>query len=499
MRPLEIAVCAGNLLEFCVFAFGRRAKPWMFFLAAIAMLMGGIQALVEGPRWQMIPAYTLAVLFLAAWLAQNFVAADNRLRKRLATRSAKGFGIGAGLVGLAVSVGLPLFLPVFQFPTPSGAYQIGTISYDWVDASRQELFSTDMKARRELMGQVWYPVRGDQSSARAAYVEDAGALSAALGRDFHMPGFTFDHFKYVATHAIPAAPVAGDQPKYAVLIFLTGLTGFRQSNTFQVEELVSHGYIVVGIDQPYAAGMVVFQDGRQIMGLTRDQMQPLIQQSLSPSEPAPMFNGQPLANGIMPYLAQDVRFTIDQLTALNKADPKGILTGRLDLGHIGTFGISLGAMVAAEACHLDSRLQACLMMDAAMPADVVQSGLRQPSLWMTRPAEDMRLERQKSGGWTEADIAQTLGSMRALFNEEPAGDGYYVQMPGMFHVNFTDAPYFSPFTHELGFAGPINIQRGFDIINAYSLAFFDRHLKGRAPGLLDGPSKEFPEVIFEKR
>jgi hypothetical protein len=41
-------------------------------------------------------------------------------------------------------------------------------------------------------------------------------------------------------------------------------------NTFQVEELVSHGYIIVAIDQPYAAASVVFPDGRQVFGLSKN-------------------------------------------------------------------------------------------------------------------------------------------------------------------------------------------------------------------------------------
>jgi len=33
----------------------------------------------------------------------------------------------------------------------------------------------------------------------------------------------------------------------------------------------------------------------------------------------------------------------------------------------------------------------------------------------------------------------------------------------------------------------------------YLLAFFDKHLRGEAVGLLDGPSLAYPEVHFEKR
>jgi hypothetical protein len=495
MRRIETLLVVANVLTFVVFAVPRlRVIRWTRYIVLITLALAVIQILVEGARWQMVPAYVLTGLFLVAWFVQRVAEARGIITQLRTNRLVAGCVIILCLLGMGLSAALPILLPVFHFPRPSGAYQIGTVTYHWVDTRRHELFSTDPNARRELMAQIWYPVKGDTSSARAPYVQDASALSSALGRALHVPGFTFDSFQDVTTDAIPSAPVADNEASYPVLIFLTGISGFRQSNTFQIEELVSHGYIVVGIDQPYAAATVVFPDGHQIVGWTRDQMQPLIQQSLSPVANAPMLNGQALKNGIIPYLAQDVSFTLDQLTALNKADPNGILTGRLDLQHVGAFGVSLGAMVASEACHEDLRLKACLMMDAAMPADVVQAGLRQPGMWITRPASSMRLE-----SWSEADIAQTLTTMQAVFNKESTGNGYYVSIPGMFHVNFTDAPYFTPLAYQIGLSGPINAQRGFDIVNAYSLAFFDQHLEGHSAALLNGPAKQYPEVLFSSR
>jgi predicted dienelactone hydrolase len=60
----------------------------------------------------------------------------------------------------------------------------------------------------------------------------------------------------------------------------------------------------------------------------------------------------------IPYLAQDAVFTLDQLVALNRSDPNGILTGRLDLQRAGLFGMSMGAVVGGEACRLERRLRA---------------------------------------------------------------------------------------------------------------------------------------------
>src|SRR5579884_555286 len=402
MRPVELLLVIANSLTLVVFVVPQlRAIRWTRYVVFIALVVAVVQVLVESARWQMVPAYVLTGLFLFAWLLQSFTSADGMVKRLFAHRFLSGVAIILCIVDLGLSTALSIVLPAFHFPPPSGPYQIGTVAYHWVESSRHELFSSNPRAHRELMAQIWYPVKGDGSPERAPYVQDASTLSSALAPALHLPGFTFDYFQEIPTHAIPSAPVATVQPSYPVLIFLSGITGYRQSNTFQEEELVSHGYIVVGLDQPYAAASVVFPDGHQITG-SRDDMEPFIHQSLSPVAPAPMVNGQALTDGVIPYLAQDVSFTLDQLTALNRADPRGLLTGRFDLQRVGIYGVSLGAMVASEACHRDPRLKACLMMDAAMPADVVEAGLRQPGMWITRPASDMQLEH-----WSKADMAQT--------------------------------------------------------------------------------------------
>jgi hypothetical protein len=69
----------------------------------------------------------------------------------------------------------------------------------------------------------------------------------------------------------------------------------------------------------------------------------------------------------------------------------------------------------------------------------------------------------------------------------------------MFHLNLTDYPLVSPLMPLTGITGPIGAQRAHRIINAYSLAFFDRHLKGRPATLLDGPAAQYPDVALETR
>jgi predicted dienelactone hydrolase len=497
MRPGEILVLLVNLLTFYVLAVPQlRAKRWTRYLAPSALLSAGAQALVEGVRWQMIPAYALSGVFFLVWLLQGRKPAGEAVASRRSQRLAAALGTGLGVLGLAVSAALPAVLPVFRLPQPTGPYAIGTLTYHWIDVHRPEVFAADAKAHRELMVQIWYPARPDPSAPRAPWVQDTAAL-VPLAQLKRLPAFTFTHLKYVTTHAMPSAPVAAAEPSYPVLIFLHGFFGFRQHNTFQVEELVSHGYIVAAIDQPYAAAAVVFPDGRQA-NVQPDAMYALVRQSLSSAASAPILNGRTFKDGLASYLAQDALFTLDQLAALDQSDPNGILSGRLDLAHAGIFGVSLGGIVGAEACHLEPRLRACLVMDAPMTADVVEAGLQQSAMWITRDADTMRLERARAGGWSEADIVEHQTTMRAVFASLP-GDGYFVRLPGTFHINFLDLSLLSPLAYWLGLSGPIGARRTHRIVNAYSLAFFDRHLKGLPARLLDGPSEDYPEVLFETR
>lgn len=406
------------------------------------------------------------------------------------------FSITLGTIGMGVSAVLPIVLPVFHFPLPSGSYEIGTVTYHWTDLSRNEVFGSDKNANRDLMAQVWYPAKKGSSSSHAPYLQDSEAVATALARLHNFPEFSLRHLKYVKTNTFISIPVADDKPNYPVLIFLEGLTGYRQMNTYQVEELVSHGYIVVGIDQSGVAASVNFPDGRRIAGLSKPQMD-FLRETGSPPEGTTLLNTQEIKDGVIPYFAKDISFVVNQLASINSADPNHILTGRLDLQRTGIFGVSFGGTVGAEACLKEPRLKACLVMDVDMTDDVVQKGLQQPSMWITRDADTMRLERQKAGGWTEKDIEKTQTTMRAVYNRL-AGDGYFVQVPRMFHADLTDLTCISPISSKFGLGGPIG-RKSHDIINAYSVAFFDKHLKNTATALLDGPSKQFPEVIFETR
>lgn len=473
MRPAEALLWLANLVTLLMLAApGLRNARWPRRIALLTLLIAALQAYIEGSRWQMFPAYGLSIaLFLVSLLRGPEQESVSGLR-RLAAQA----GIWIGAAALLFSAAVPIAVPVFRFPKPSGPYAVGTVSYDWVDAGRPEIFTPKQDDRRELMVQVWYPAQKARFAPEAAYIPDGETLRP-LAHMLGLRGFVLRHLPYVKTNSIPYAPVATDRPTYPVIVFAHGRGGYRQQNTFQIEELVSHGYVVAAMDQPYVAAGVVFPDER-----AADFDDRLMNRKFQDS--------------VIPYLSQDVSFTLDRLAAMNRGDPNKILTGHLDMARAGAFGVSLGGAVVAEACARDPRLRACLPIDVFMPTDVVRSGLRQPVMWITRDPGTMRQE-----GWDQGDIDRTQSTTRAVFQSLP-GDGYLVLTPGAFHGNFSDAPLFcaGPIASALRLAGPVNPRREHEIVNAFSVAFFDRHLKGAPAPLLDAPLKTYPKgVIYQSR
>ena len=99
MRLTETLLSTVNLLALIVLAMPLpRGLFWMRYWVPIALLIAVAQVLVEGPRWQMTPAYALTGLFFLLWLLNLAVTRGSTGLipiSRLAT--------GLGALGLVVS------------------------------------------------------------------------------------------------------------------------------------------------------------------------------------------------------------------------------------------------------------------------------------------------------------------------------------------------------------------------------------------------------------
>jgi dienelactone hydrolase len=442
MRLFEILIVLSDL-ALVAFALANHAGlVWMLALAVLPCLIVLTHWIVEGYRWQMAPAYVASVL----------LAVFDLLGHGQHSLLSIGIVVVAAILLFASSI-LATVLPVFSLPEPGGPHATGTATQQWTVSA---LGRSDQSSPRRLNIQFWYPTETKRGKLSPYRSEDAQGLKAYL--------------RLARTHSIVDAPVSQAQQQFPVVLFSPGWKGHLTQNTIQFEMLASHGFIVLAMEHPPAEALPLFFD-------------PTSEENL---------RGYAVE---VKRRAQDVQFVLDRLEALNQQDPDARFTNRLDLSRIGMFGYSFGGALSAEACWLDPRIKAGMNMDGLMFGEVTKTGVRQPFFFMS----------DDSGGPSDRDLhspdprrqihARALEADIKLIDRSLAQyGGYYLRIQGAAHSNYSDRPLYSPLK-RLTDAGSIDVTTCFQIINAYTRAFFEQHLNGKPQELLSGKDA-YPQAIF---
>jgi dienelactone hydrolase len=454
LEGLLLAALTLALIGFSVFKRPGRVAG----AAGPALLLGMVHLLTEGWRWQLVPAYGLACALsvsVVLRLALVRLAGDHshsHCRLRI-------LGHATAWLCVVSTVLLCVTFPIFALPEPSGPYAVGTTRMRLVDTSRAETFTPDSDDHRELLLQVWYPAEPEAGDAPVAYWE-------------HAPIYA-NHLRFVQTHSYAEAPLVRSCAPFPVLVFSHGyLLGYVSQNTAQMEELASHGYVVVSIAHPYEALSVTFPDGRHVPFSAGHLWRILDLLSDQPELQALMDESHRI-------WTDDTVFVMDELARMDAGT--GPFGGRLDTTRLGVFGMSFGGATASEVCLVDGRCRAGINMDGALWGD----GLRK-------------------GGVVQRPFMVVYDEVFEGMNDEMYrrvdATAYRVTVSGSTHGDFGDMTLMSPLLKRAGILfGPISDQRMVSILNDYVRAFFDIHLRGADAALLDGLSAEYPEVALESR
>lgn len=393
------------------------------------------------------------------------------------------------VVGLALTFIAVIFLvqhrlfPRDFLPEPTGPYPIGTTVWTVVDESRPEIF-TDPGYSRTLTIQAWYPTVFDVEGKIEPYIRD-GQIFKSLLKTFGAPGCLLNYLSKATTHGITDAPPAPGS--FPVILFASGNLGYRSSNLIQVEELVSHGFIVITFDQPGTFATSLLEDGRRIPYAGFELVGPLVDASLNePPSQVPTLNGKVYSDGIGAYLGADPCSVLDNLHFGNL--PLELKT-HMDLERIGAFGISLGGVTMSQWCVTDNRVDACLFLDAPMTRIAGEIGLNIPAAWLTRPASDMVAE-----DWPDVEVRRYAKSQRDLY-ENTRAPAWYIEVAGRKHADFTDVPFGSPLWALFGVTSPGDGSVTHEIMRSVTRDFFLTTLVGKDPGVLS--ENPWPEVMIE--
>jgi hypothetical protein len=393
-------------------------------------------------------------------------------------------------------------------PAPTGPYQTGTVSLHLVDHVRQDPWSSTPHLR-ELMVNVWYPARdagpwplAPWMSPRAlAYyrteLEEFLSFSPDTppGQPPIITPVSLAGVDFPTTHARQGAPVAPSARPHPVVLFSPGFSYDREEGTKLVEDLASHGYVVVTMSHTYESWEVEFPGGR----VERGQHDPDNDPSRDPYE-------------ALKIRLADTRFVLDQLAALEAghnpdAERRPLPAGLrhcLDLAKIGIFGHSLGGALTAQALALDSRVIAAINLDGSMfPYDLsplpptTPEQLDQGLVRLAERIGNKPFMIMGDNGWGP----DQFGNLTSVVWHNLRGWRRFVSLIGSTHGSYTDHEALLPQLAAAGviksaasWIGTLDPHRAIAAERAYIRAFFDLWLRDRDSHLLDGPSATYPEA-----
>lgn len=365
-------------------------------------------------------------------------------------------------------------------PIPSGPYSIGRQSSDLTDRSRTDPFAAGEKKHRELMVYVWYPVQHANHQLAGEYVPRARELDnihdarEAAQNEFG-PRWPLIVSGSITSHAIANALPIARAGKFPVILFSHGVSDTTFSYTAQIEDFVSHGYVVVAIEHTDAAGVVLFPDGR--IRLYHDAPAP----TPAPNDPlqAMIASAQTGAQ----TGAQDVRFVLNELE--EGAIPVAQI---MDLNRVAAVGHSYGGTLTTRACQLDIRIKACISEDGEVnPVGVYfdypdQASFKQPFLFLDidrHPTDDLLARMGESRNQWEQYVTHEHQQLNSC---KPGSYHVVLNGIGMTHASFSDGLLLSatPGSHEASTA-----LGNLLLTEMLERSFLDKVLKKEPAPLLD--------------
>jgi predicted dienelactone hydrolase len=449
----------------------QRYLPWAALALAATHFL-----LVRRPTF--FPAYGVAVALAFTLRPATY--------RSVTLRRAMGAASLLALVAVGV---LAWAFPVIRLPAPSGPHLVGSRWLTVVDSTRVEDFLPDTAVKRALLLRIWYPA--DTVGARVAPMMPT-VQAQSLAKGMNLPAFAFQHLSLTPTHTWPDVALSMKEPTWPVVLFSHGFgIGYESQNTVQMEELASHGYVVVSIDHPYEAGAVAFPNGPVIRMAPAPFNDPATGQKLIPfmaalateTDTTALKRATAEMRGIMQLdrsmdrWIRDTRFVADLLGQWGTSAPLPGFAGRLRTDRLGVFGMSFGGAAAASFCVVDRRCAVGINLDGLNFGAAVDTAIVVPFLFATSGG---------NGRMYDTEFHRATAPVRLI------------TVAGALHLDYTDFSYVSPLFVKLGVLGGIPAVEMRDIMNAAVRGMMDAYLTERAP-FADTTLTRFPAVTFRSR
>jgi hypothetical protein len=351
---------------------------------------------------------------------------------------------------------------------PTGNYAIGFQDFHWIDTNvcpdpnysgknKDDFSRRNKRFCHEMRVRIYYPAAANNKPRAYYYKPLIKSIIKSIYQDLsQVPGVTKKHFfqlNQLKSFSVENPPIVLGK-KFPVIFFSPGSGSQVEMYENFITELVSHGYIIIGINSSFISGDIELPSGHIVK-----------------------FNSDESLNDSIQIPLHDFSFAYKQIHSLNKVN---MLFSAMDLQHIGALGQSLGGEIVANTVHNQPDwFKAAVTLDSGI--DKLDDTLKKFSIpFMRQISANRKYE----------------SSIRMVFDLEK--NGFLVTISPdeknhhySYHMNFTDYStiQYLPaeqlalnYFKQQGKKSMFGTGNGWEItnsINVYLLQFFDTYLKGK--------------------
>lgn len=386
--------------------------------------------------------------------------------------------------------------PSFELPAPTGNLPIGTTRWVVTDEARDELFAPGKKHDIEVI--AWYP-RANGNGNTAPYVRDGMEEVLSFARLARL-GDVFNNLEFVKTHATIDAQPAQTPARFPVIVFQHGYTGLPSSHTALIEDLASHGWIVLNVVHPYEATSAMLADGSVVTftdannafrgpitevfnewgpeGGTMEK----VTAAATDAEKEKLMRGYLASlkktDEVVLRWTADVKYLLDHLPSGGAA---GRVAAKMDMNRIGMAGHSMGGVAAAQFCVDDRRCKAALNLDG-----IPQYGAM---IDTPMPAPFLMVYSARPGRAGASDIIYTRSASKY----------YRVDVADTLHLDFTDMNFWGGPLRQRGAYGKIDPARAALVTRTIVRDFFAQEILKQPSAFLSNREPLDGVIVSEVR
>lgn len=219
---------------------------------------------------------------------------------------------------------------------PTGNYAVGFQDFHWInlhncpdfnysDKTKEDFSRHNTKHCHEIMTRIYFPTVGKSSDNNLYYPPIINDLKQEIiKQDGNRRVVGIKDLSNLKSFSRKDASIVNGK-LFPVLLFSPGFGCPAELYENMITELVSHGYIVVGINTPFI-NLVELPNGHVV-------------------KPAILANRKEAGRKFLPLQLQDLAYVFQQLPLLHHSNP---VFSAMDLEHVGAFGHSVGAKSLAK-------------------------------------------------------------------------------------------------------------------------------------------------------